>query len=592
MFRSILNENSENTHSYNIRFKKMLIKVKKMRPKVVSFLRLCKSFFISFKSNSIIYLKRIYKKFLYLLGVTVSFVRKLDKDTASEIYTKAKIFLMSAFNKLKRVLKILKQFKKEDWVNLFNKTINYSKLYVHQNKKKITKTAHIVAPLMAVVVLLSTICYWNNVNYGLVLAYDGEEVVAIQDEEVFEKANQMVNERLISSETNNDKDVPITTPTPTYKLAIVKNEELASPDVVCDKIIEKSKGAIEEATGLYINRKLIAAVKQKSDILEILDEILASESKENIEIEFCEEIETTEGLFPTNNIVSKEELRDILNEPFLSEESYVVKLGDTPIGIANSFNMSLSELRNLNSDIELEDLMYENKQIKVLVSKKVLTLKKIIEECYESKIPYQVIKIQDNEEYTDYVKVTKKGEEGNEKRLDKVTYINGIETYRESISVEVIKEPINKEITVGTKKRTKNNSKVQGTGKSSGTLMWPVPYTKNVTSGYGKRWGTFHSGIDIAANGIKGQPIVAADGGTVSFVKQGNSGYGNHLKIDHGNGMYTLYAHCSSINVSAGQKVSKGQAIATVGSTGNSTGPHLHFEVIVNNKKQNPKDYV
>ncbi len=592
MFRSILNENSEDTDSYNIKFKKMLIKVKKLRPKFISFLRLCKLFFIKFKSNSIIYLKKFCKKFLDFLKLAILFVRKLDKDTASSIYVKAKMFILSAFNKFKRLLKTLKQFKKEDWVNLFNEIINCTKLYVHKNKKKITKTAHIVAPLMAVAVLLSTICYWNNVNYGLVLAYDGEEVVAIQDEEVFEKANQLVNERLISSETTNDNDVPITTPTPTYKLAIVKNEELASPDVVCDKIIEKSKGSIEEATGLYIDGKLIAAVRDQKDISDILDEILDSESGENIEIEFLEEIETTEGLFPTSSIVSKEELREILNKPFVSEEFYMVKTGDTPIGIANSFNMSLDELRNLNSGVELEDLMYENKQIKVLSSKKLLTLKKIVEEYYESRIPYQVVKIQDNEEYTDYVKVTKKGEEGNEKRLDKVTYINGIETFRESINVEVIKEPVNKEVTVGTKKRTKNNSEAQGTGKSSGTLMWPVPYTKNVTSGYGKRWGTFHSGIDIAASGVKGQPIVAADGGTVSFVKQGNSGYGNHLKIDHGNGICTLYAHCSSINVSAGQKVSKGQSIATVGSTGNSTGPHLHFEVIVNNKKQNPRDYV
>ena len=86
-----------------------------------------------------------------------------------------------------------------------------------------------------------------------------------------------------------------------------------------------------------------------------------------------------------------------------------------------------------------------------------------------------------------------------------------------------------------------------------------------------------HSGTDFAL--AQGSDIYAADGGTVYFA--GNcGGYGNLVKIDHGNGMQTYYAHCSSILVSQGQKVRRGERIALVGSTGNSTGPHLHFEVI------------
>ena len=99
-----------------------------------------------------------------------------------------------------------------------------------------------------------------------------------------------------------------------------------------------------------------------------------------------------------------------------------------------------------------------------------------------------------------------------------------------------------------------------------------------------------HSGIDLGAP--KGTNIYAANGGTVLFVRYKTTSYGYHLAIDHGGGIVTLYAHCSKILVTEGQTVSQGEVIAQVGSTGKSTGPHLHFEFIVNGDKQNPRSYL
>jgi len=102
---------------------------------------------------------------------------------------------------------------------------------------------------------------------------------------------------------------------------------------------------------------------------------------------------------------------------------------------------------------------------------------------------------------------------------------------------------------------------------------------------------TFHKGIDIGAS--YGTPIYAAASGTVSIAQYGyGGGYGNYILLDHGNGVQTLYGHCSSLAVSAGTHVNQGQVIAYVGSTGNSTGNHLHFEVRVNGVAQNPQNYV
>lgn len=131
---------------------------------------------------------------------------------------------------------------------------------------------------------------------------------------------------------------------------------------------------------------------------------------------------------------------------------------------------------------------------------------------------------------------------------------------------------------------------------STGSFMWPVPSCTNITSGFGPRWGTVHKGIDISRSGIYGAQIVAADSGKVIQAGYGNygtgyGGYGNVVAIDHGGGYSTLYGHMSRVAVSKGQQVKKGQTIGYVGSSGEATGPHLHFEIRVNGVAKNPMNW-
>ena len=134
-----------------------------------------------------------------------------------------------------------------------------------------------------------------------------------------------------------------------------------------------------------------------------------------------------------------------------------------------------------------------------------------------------------------------------------------------------------------------------GAVAGSGSLIWPSTSTY-ITSVQGPRThpvtGQYknHGGTDIGAS--YGSPIYAADGGTIATVGYDAGGYGNYVMIDHGNGMQTLYAHMSSRAVSVGTHVSKGQVIGYVGSTGRSTGAHLHFEVRVNGTPKNPRNYL
>ena len=125
-----------------------------------------------------------------------------------------------------------------------------------------------------------------------------------------------------------------------------------------------------------------------------------------------------------------------------------------------------------------------------------------------------------------------------------------------------------------------------------GTMTWPCPSSYTITSAFGNRKHPIlrkykmHTGIDIGAS--KGASIVAANSGTVIMAYYDKKGYGNVVVIDHGGGISTLYAHCSKILVKVGAKVKAGQNIAKVGSTGLSTGNHLHFEVRVNGEPKDP----
>ena len=118
----------------------------------------------------------------------------------------------------------------------------------------------------------------------------------------------------------------------------------------------------------------------------------------------------------------------------------------------------------------------------------------------------------------------------------------------------------------------------------TGRFVWPMSGTIS------QRFWTGHSGIDIAAK--SGAPIVAADDGYVAVLQSSRTGYGNMIVLDHGNGYQTRYAHLSAFYVEAGQSISRGETIGACGSTGRSTGPHLHFEVIVNGVRRNPVSYL
>ena len=179
-------------------------------------------------------------------------------------------------------------------------------------------------------------------------------------------------------------------------------------------------------------------------------------------------------------------------------------------------------------------------------------------------------------------KVVTEGVDGTQE----VTYVqterNGQVVSQEAVSKEVLTPAVDEVIHVGTM--------LMYNGQIVGEMVWPLQdHLGIVSSRYGWReWG-WHSGIDLAWDIYT--PILAAAPGTVTFTST-LGGYGNLVIIDHGNGLTTYYGHCDQFFVSVGDQVQKGQVIATIGMTGVTTGPHLHFEVRVDDNAINPAPYI
>lgn len=203
------------------------------------------------------------------------------------------------------------------------------------------------------------------------------------------------------------------------------------------------------------------------------------------------------------------------------------------------------------------------------------------------------IKLEANKQTMDYKKSSL-----DKKYKESQTLLNKLASEEKSIQNEQAKinkemEQIDEEI----------RQMLQNQGSSGnfvgGQFLWPVPNYSTITSKFG--WRTlygqknWHTGIDISGANILGKNIVAANAGTVIkavTTYTPKKGYGKYVMIDHGGGYTTMYAHCTSLSVKVGQKVTRGQVVAQVGSTGNSTGPHLHFGIYINGKEVDPLPYL
>nr|WP_240460888.1 M23 family metallopeptidase [Fictibacillus barbaricus] len=197
----------------------------------------------------------------------------------------------------------------------------------------------------------------------------------------------------------------------------------------------------------------------------------------------------------------------------------------------------------------------------------------------QNEIPFQIEKQEDSTIEKGQTKTVQKGQNGLEDITFTVYNADNKLLQKDILKKEQVKAPVTEIQKIGTKVIP---------SKGTGTLSWPA-VGGYISSHKGSRWGRQHKGIDIARPSERS--ILAADNGTVVFAGW-DGDYGKKIIINHNNGMRTIYAHLNSLSVSTGDVVQKGSKIGVMGSTGRSTGVHLHFEVYENGDLKNPADYL
>lgn len=334
---------------------------------------------------------------------------------------------------------------------------------------------------------------------------------------------------------------------------------------------------ISTVAEIQVDGQVIGTLPSVNEAHDLLDEILleAVGVDGDSGASFVQDVQVIEVVSTQLPVESEEKIRDYFTSVSVGPSVHTVSANQTLSQIANSYGMKTDEIMSLNPDIEPtrmsigQDILIEKAQPAVSVS-----VTKI--ETYTKPIAYDTETSYDDTMTTTQKKVTLAGVEGVEEFVAEVTYVDDIAVESIILSQTILSEPETEHVTVGTLKPV-----------ATGNFIMPTKGT--LTSSYGYRWGGFHSGIDIANS--SGTPIYAADGGTVTYSGW-YGGYGYCIIINHGNGFETLYGHATALYVSVGQKVSQGDHIAAMGTTGNSTGNHLHFEIRVNGNHQNPYNYL
>ncbi|MBE6700950.1 MAG: hypothetical protein E7582_03565 [Ruminococcaceae bacterium] len=354
-------------------------------------------------------------------------------------------------------------------------------------------------------------------------------------------------------------------------------------DSVCDVLYTYTEEYITTAYGLYVDSHLIAVLNSRDDIVSVLDTVksehmaLTGEDEDianNIEIKYQE--------YAKNSIIDKETLVSMfsvvpekkednarVDALLSSNENVSFTLGGEIVPLGQRLAEAVSGEEGQNT-IVLDFVTYEE-----------VTLRETV--------PFETEYITDDTYYTSQKVVQRSGKNGKASNTYRVKYVNGVEDSRVLINSTTIQEGRSCIIKVGTRILPETMTLDENDGKY---MINPVPLAY-VSDYFGWRTlngrRTYHQGLDLAA--MKGTPIYAAASGEVILASYSSS-YGYVVKIEHADGLVTVYAHSSKLLVKVGDVVEQGEEIARVGSTGYSFGYHCHFEVIKDGEKVDPEDYI
>lgn len=417
-----------------------------------------------------------------------------------------------------------------------------------------------------------------------------QELIALKEEKAISQYKDLpidaksevkiIPEQVFSNNKNDTDDVKTLENIDNYLVAqtsafalLVENQPIA---------YLKDATAYEETVRMlklqYVSQQELASVDTNQQSTNVLPPLKSGESR-ILAISFKQVVSgVTEKVTP-DKIITPEEAVKLLMTGSIEQEQYLIQSGDVLGAVAKKHSLTTAELLALNPGIKLDTVLQIGQALNVTVAKPFVTIEMKQEKKITDTIPFEKVVKEDPTMYKGESVIKQQGVEGKKETSYLITSENGTRISKEAVNETIVQEPVQQIEIVGTKVIS---------SRGTGEFTWPA-VGGYVSSQMGQRWGTQHRGIDIARP--SNYNILASDNGVI--VATGFSGtYGNRIVINHNNGYTTLYGHLSSISVKVGQVVEKGSVIGIMGSTGNSTGTHLHFEVEKNGSLVNPLSYV
>ncbi len=475
--------------------------------------------------------------------------------------------------------------KSDEWVDeLFIKGLNTCyccgrmqkkyNLWCQAHKKHIRVTAAVL------VFLAGSVSFAIDQITAYEYMYNGKLMGTVKDQKDVYKTVDIIGDKLsyaYGAEIVIDKDKDID-----FRKVVGIGKQIDSKEDVLNQFTYlRDMNATAYAIKVDGKQKVVLYSKECADgMLEKIQEKYLDdcESVTYETIGFAENVQIEEINTKIGNIQKEESALDYMLTGAFEVKTYSVKSGDTFNQIAKDCRLAPEELQASNPKIDPAKLQIDQELVINRVCP-VLTVETTEVAEYKEAIEYEITYEETSSLYKGEKTVKSAGVKGERKVVAQIVRHNGLEVNRNVLSSEVISEPKAQVVLQG----TKDLPPLIGTGS------FTYPTRGRLTSGFGTRWGRMHNGIDLAAP--TGTKIRAADGGVVvSAGWEGALGY--CVRIDHGGNKTTVYGHCSKLLVKKGDRVYKDQHIANIGSTGRSTGPHLHFEVHVNGVPKNPLKYL
>ncbi|MCL1880758.1 MAG: peptidoglycan DD-metalloendopeptidase family protein [Oscillospiraceae bacterium] len=434
------------------------------------------------------------------------------------------------------------------------------------------------APILSIIFLLNVISYATATNFSLRLTINGEFFGYIESEQVFLDAEASVLQRVNYFGSGQTIEL-----NPEFAIANAGSNDTLTRDQVANLILRRSDFNLTYAHGFFIDGNLHGAILDEDLplIRETINSLLSAYAGNNIGGEYSENDDDSDDLGET----------DDTNEVNETEE---------PTIQANILEEEVSFMNHVvweGYDLFLEESVVSPEEIIAIITATrangdpYLPVMVTRVEEYNAEVAFESIERPDDTLFSGSTSVVQQGILGINRVTARVSYVNGVEIRRNVMQTAVVSEPTTQIVNRGTRQHTTGVTATEQ--RHYGMFIWPVVDTAGNRAGTITRGiGGGHNGLDIAV--AMGTPIVAGAGGVVELSQYNNGSFGHTVVIRHEDGKRTLYAHASALHVREGEIVTQGQQIASIGSTGRSTGPHLHFEVIEagGNRRLNPRHFL